>query len=129
MTTLPIEIIDIIMGYEGTTKNRNGRYIKQLVVDEAIYENMLRIRVLNDRIITERENILLVYEGMNNVFIQDEILRLFYEILDVLTLKENTWDYIDFEIVFEIENVFEAFILYDGIVYLNKRMLNSNYSI
>ena len=129
MTTLPIEIIDIIMGYEGTTKNRNGRYIKQLVVDEAIYENMLRIRVLNDRIITERENILLVYEGMSNIFIQDEILRLFYEILDVLTLKENTWDYIDFEIVFEIENVFEAFILYDSIVYLNKRMLNSNYSI
>ena len=126
MTTLPIEIIDIIMGYDGTTKNRNGRYIKQLVVDEAIYENMLRIRVLNDRIITERENILLVYEGMNNVFIQDEILRLFYEILDVLTLKENTWDYDDFGIVFEIENVFEAFILYDGIVYLNKGMLNSN---
>ena len=126
MTTLPIEIIDIIMGYDGTTKNRNGRYIKQLVVDEAIYENMLRIRVLNDRIIMERENILLVYEGMNNVFIQDEILRLFYEILDVLTLKENTWDYDDFGIVFEIENVFEAFILYDGIVYLNKGMLNSN---
>ena len=47
-------------------------------------------------------------------------------ILDVLTLKENTWDYNDFEIVFEIENVFEAFILYDSIVYLNKGMLNSN---
>ena len=50
-------------------------------------------------------------------------------ILDVLTLKENTWDYDDFGIVFEIENVFEAFILYDGIVYLNKRMLKSNYYI
>ena len=96
MTTLPIEIIDIIMGYEGTTKNRNGRYIKQLVIDEAIYENMFRIRVLIDRIITERDNIIterdniilgfdniiLGYdEGMSQIYTQDEILRLFYDIL------------------------------------------------
>jgi hypothetical protein len=65
MNRLPVEIVRIILQYDGRIKYRNGKYVNQIVPDDDRYKMLLQIPIIisNDEwLMTTHKNNFFIYK-------------------------------------------------------------------